>query len=108
VSEGYEVKVAVNGIDAQCTLSTDSTFDLLITDFRMPKMNGAELLTWCRNSKIHFPVIFMSANLVLLPKEKIALADCCADILPKPFSLEALLAAIDAAGNRAHYESCQA
>lgn len=39
---GYEVEVAVDGVDAWTRLR-DEAFDLLITDVDMPRMNGIEL-----------------------------------------------------------------
>ena len=41
-AEGYRVEVAVDGMDAWNKLRGD-TFDLLITDIDMPRMNGIEL-----------------------------------------------------------------
>lgn len=63
----------------------------MITDFRMPRMDGVQLLNWCRESKIHFPVIFISENSHLLSKEKIALDDCCADLINKPMNIDSIL-----------------
>lgn len=41
-SRGFEVEVAVDGVDAWTRLR-DESFDLLITDVDMPRMNGIEL-----------------------------------------------------------------
>lgn len=42
ISRGFEVEVAVDGMDAWTRLR-DESFDLLITDVDMPRMNGIEL-----------------------------------------------------------------
>ena len=61
--EGFEVLTASNGEEALARLA-DATVDLVITDYKMPKMDGSEL---CQRlladeclSKI--PVIFTSAT----------------------------------------------
>lgn len=104
--EGFECTTASDGKEASEILGR-KPFDLLITDFRMPHMDGPELLNWCRNNDIHFPVIFVTGNLELLPKEKVALKDCCAGILRKPLAFNELLIAIDDARNRNHHRECQ-
>lgn len=104
--EGYVVTPAVDGQEATEILQKKS-FDLLISDFRMPRMNGAELLEWCRVHKLHFPVIFITANANLMPSENLALDDCCAALLPKPIDIEQLMGAINDAKKRHHNEHCK-
>lgn len=41
--QGFEIATALNGEEGLEALST-AEFDLLITDFKMPKMNGLELI----------------------------------------------------------------
>ena len=45
--EGYQVSIAQSGAEALQTLSS-SSFDVLISDMRMPQMDGAELLSLAR------------------------------------------------------------
>jgi PAS domain S-box-containing protein len=45
---GFEVTPADSGVQALAILTADGPFDVLITDFAMPGMNGAELITRCR------------------------------------------------------------
>jgi two-component system sensor histidine kinase and response regulator WspE len=47
VNRGYEVAVAVDGMDGWNALRTEH-FDLLITDIDMPRMDGIELVTLLR------------------------------------------------------------
>lgn len=103
--EGFDVIPSIDGQEATEILK-EKHFDLLISDFRMPRMNGAELLEWCRNHKIHFPVIFITANANLMPSENLALKDCCAALLPKPIDLDQLMQAIEDAKKRQHNIHC--
>lgn len=59
---GYEVAVAVDGIDALTKLKTES-FDLVVSDVDMPRMNGFELTTKIRADKKlgDLPVVLVTA-----------------------------------------------
>ena len=105
LNENFEVDWAENGLEATKKLATNS-YDLLVSDFRMPKMDGAQLLSWCRENKIHFPVIFITANRELFPQEILALNDCCASLLNKPLNIENLLQEIIKAEQRDHLRNC--
>ena len=96
---------ASNGEDAVQILSSFS-IDVIITDFQMPKMDGIELLKWCRTREVHIPVIFISANAHLMKKEEIALEDCCATLLKKPLNLEIFEEAIYSAMLNIHHPNC--
>lgn len=104
-SEGYKIFDAADGIEATQILQQEKV-DLLITDFRMPRMDGNELLQWCRQQKMHFPVIFITGNPELLEKEKISLEDCCAALLHKPISIDTIVQAIEDARHRNHAWEC--
>ena len=49
LSRGYQVSVAVDGMDGWNALRAE-TFDLLITDIDMPRMDGIELVTLVRQA----------------------------------------------------------
>ena len=104
--EGLDCTPTSDGIEAIGCLESQK-FDLLISDIRMPRMDGTQLLIWCRKNGFHFPVIFMTANDELLPLDHTALKDCCASLLKKPAGLEAMLSAIEAAKAREHQFHCQ-
>jgi CheY-like chemotaxis protein len=80
--------------------------DVIITDFQMPKVDGVELLNWCRQKGLHFPVIFISANAQLIAREQVALQDCCATLMKKPLDLNALEGALEAAIQLVHHSKC--
>jgi two-component system sensor histidine kinase and response regulator WspE len=53
VNRGYEVAVAVDGMDGWNMLRSE-TFDLLVTDVDMPRMDGIELVTLIRqDARLH-------------------------------------------------------
>lgn len=72
---------------------------ILILDLRMPGMDGLELQRNLASANRRVPIIFISAR--ANEKERIqAIAGGAVDFLPKPFSEDALLNAIQAALNR--------
>jgi len=56
---GHPVTTANDGQQALTVLETE-TFDLVITDYQMPKMPGPALLKAMRSQGINTPVIIMS------------------------------------------------
>ena len=50
VREGHEVIAAGDGAAAIARISSGMRFDLLITDLKMPKLTGIELLTEVKKS----------------------------------------------------------
>jgi CheY-like chemotaxis protein len=57
--QGFVITTATNGEEAFEALS-NTPFDLMITDFRMPKMNGIELIRQAKASQPTLPVILLS------------------------------------------------
>lgn len=90
IDEGYHLTSVVNGLEAVKTLSQND-FNLLITDFRMPQLNGVELLKWCRENCLKLPVIFMTATACLLQEENLALKDFQAVLIHKPLNVDHFL-----------------
>lgn len=56
---GHKVVTAANGVDALSALEAQS-FDLLITDWKMPKLDGIELIRRLRESQNAIPIILLS------------------------------------------------
>lgn len=110
------LKLMIQAAGLKCEVTSDGEtafqkllsggFDLLVTDFRMPKLDGVDLLKKCREAGIHIPVIFQSSDADMAPREQIALADCCATLMYKPINRSVLLAALGAADNRTHHLDC--
>jgi two-component system chemotaxis sensor kinase CheA len=61
-SAGYQVKTTVDGIDALTALHSE-TFDLVVSDIEMPRMNGFDLVSKIRGDKktAELPVILVTA-----------------------------------------------
>ena len=91
-SEGFKVDTFLNGVDALEALET-KTYDLGLFDIKMPKMDGNELLTKIRSSKIEklkeLPIIFLTSK-DQEQDEIIGLRMGAADYIKKPFSQKLL------------------
>lgn len=59
--EKFEVRTTGNGVEALIALETNS-FDLVISDIRMPQMDGLELLDHLKQRWPDLPVIVLTAN----------------------------------------------
>ena len=88
LSRGYEVETASNGIDAVQKLKVRLP-RAIITDLRMPAMDGLELLDHVRRTSPDLPVILLSAY-GSVPTAVDAMRNGAMDFLVKPFSQEAL------------------
>jgi CheY-like chemotaxis protein len=60
-TQGYEVHAAEDGFDALASLK-QSLPDIIISDLRMPNMNGFEFLSVVRQKFPHIPVIAISGE----------------------------------------------
>lgn len=57
--QGYSVTTATSG-ETALELFRRKAFDIVITDFRMPGMNGIELIHQLRSQKPEVPIILLS------------------------------------------------
>jgi CheY-like chemotaxis protein len=58
---GFRVVLAADG-EAALQQATESRFDALLTDLRMPRMDGAALIRRVRADRPDMPIIVMSGN----------------------------------------------
>lgn len=93
----YSVDVASTGKDGS-TLASTNDYDMVILDYYLPDMNGAEIAKRIRDKKHDLPIIALSNE----PKVeiKIAMLSSCDDYMVKPFSLGELVARIEAVARR--------
>lgn len=85
--KGLKVATAGNGKEAVALLESERV-DLVLTDLRMPDMDGFELLTHIRRNYANLPVIIMTA-LGTSETDRLG-ADSGFEILTKPFNVPAL------------------
>jgi CheY-like chemotaxis protein len=58
----YNTTIARDGTEARDLLAKNHhRFDIILTDYDMPGMNGLELLRWIRNHEINIPVVMLTA-----------------------------------------------
>ena len=90
----YIVDSAFDGEEAILYLK-QFTYDAVILDIMLPKVNGLEVLKWARSMKLETPIIMLTAKGTT--EDKIHGLDLGADdYLPKPFVVDELLARIRA------------
>jgi two-component system response regulator ChvI len=91
-SEGFKVDVFQNGLEAIEALESKN-YDLGLFDIKMPKMDGNELLSKVRSSRIgrlkEMPIIFLTSK-DQEQDEIIGLRMGAADYITKPFSQKLL------------------
>ncbi len=91
--EGYESVSVADGRQA-LELIKGEPFDLIITDLRMPQMDGMEFLREVKANKPAVPVIMITAYASdITAVESVQLG--VFDYIAKPFKVEALLDAIE-------------
>ena len=94
----YEVDTAFDGLEALDYVDQYS-YDLIIMDVMMPKMNGIQSLKKIRERHIDTPVIMLTAKSELDDKVE-GLDSGADDYLTKPFQVKELLARIRALTRR--------
>jgi CheY-like chemotaxis protein len=57
--QGFHVEIAGNGEEA-LKIFLSATFDVVVTDYRMPRMNGAELIVQIRERDPNARIILLS------------------------------------------------
>lgn len=93
-NEGYEVDSAFDGSEALEYLKKDS-YDCIILDIMMPKVDGLSVLKELRERHVLTPVLLLTAKAEI--EDRVTGLDSGADdYLPKPFASKELLARVRA------------
>ncbi|MBL1218541.1 MAG: sigma-54-dependent Fis family transcriptional regulator [Planctomycetes bacterium] len=90
--EGFEVTQAANGSEAY-QAALESPYDLVLSDIRMPEMDGLDLLDRLRKAAPETPVVMLTAYGTVDSAVK-AMQSGAADYLLKPVQFEDLLAKV--------------
>ncbi|MBI2674091.1 MAG: response regulator [Candidatus Zambryskibacteria bacterium] len=96
----YDVVTASDGKEAWELLNRGEKFDIIISDYNMPEMNGIGLLLNIRNDPrpiAQTPFILMSGGGQEELEEMCVKYDAC--FLSKPFSVNGLVALLSDAGS---------
>jgi two-component system NtrC family response regulator len=92
---GFQVVTAADGREALAQLK-DAHFDLMLTDQRMPSMDGLALLERVRRTRPEMPVILMTAYGTVSTAVE-AMKRGASDYLTKPFERDELLVVVEKA-----------
>lgn len=95
---GYACRTAFDGEQAAAILE-EQTFDLVLLDIMLPKIDGYELMSYLRTMEI--PVIFLTAKASLEDRVK-GLTSGAEDYIVKPFEIVELLARVNIVLRRYH------
>lgn len=90
-NEGHEVEEASDGAEA-VKLLDNRHFDLVITDFSLPRLDGITLAERIHRKSPDTPIIFVTAY-ISMDSARGLLAGI-AEVLPKPIEPEVLLSTI--------------
>jgi DNA-binding NtrC family response regulator len=93
--QGHDVVAASDGPTAVSKLEA-TRFELLITDWKMPKMNGTELLGEAKRLRPEMPVIMMTAFPTVQTAVEVMKLGCY-DYIQKPFEADSIKVVIDRA-----------
>ena len=91
VKAGYQCEIASDGEEAANAIQ-ERTFDLILLDIMLPKLNGYEVLEYAKT--VDTPVIFLTAMGETQQKVK-GLKMGAEDYIAKPFEIPELLARVE-------------
>lgn len=89
----YEIRTTSNSLEVPGILE-EHNFDLVITDLKMPGLDGLDILRWLRERKRTEQVIVITAFGSLKTATE-ALAEGVFDYITKPFKKEQILFSVD-------------
>lgn len=101
---GYTVELAENGVEATSKIQHDKTYDLVLMDLQMPKMDGYEATRFIRKIREDLPIVALSADVTAAEQAKVRAVDFD-DYLEKPLDRDILLCTVERRMSRPAYNS---
>ena len=95
IKKGYEVEISFSGPDAKAKFNS-MTFDLVLTDLRLPDYDGIQLLTEIKEGNPQTPVIVMTGYAEVGSAVR-AMKKGAHDYIAKPFAPDEIVAVIERA-----------
>ncbi|TPG38771.1 sigma-54-dependent transcriptional regulator [Flavobacterium pectinovorum] len=102
VKKAYEVTIAFSAAEAKIAIKNES-FDLILTDLRLPDSDGIGLMSEFKISHPHIPVVLMTGYSDVNTAVK-AIKNGAADYISKPFNPDEVLLVITNALKNAEIE----
>ena len=93
LGDDYEVSLAEDG-DIAIKRITDQRFDLIITDLKMPRVSGDQVVKFAHDKHPDLPIIIVSGYSTLYAASQSVNYGACA-FLSKPFSIAELTKTVD-------------
>ena len=97
-SAGHEAVLAKDGYEAldmiEASIQETQPIDVMVTDLKMPRMDGLELIRAVKNERPDLPIILMTAHGDKSVRREVDGLGSCG-YLDKPFSPEKLLKEIE-------------
>jgi len=90
--EGFDTRTAADG-EAGLEFLNKEKFDIIVTDFKLPGMNGLEFLQAAKRVNAEIPVVIMTAHGTIESAVE-AMKNGASDYVLKPFSLAELVLVI--------------
>jgi len=84
-NEGYEIEEATTGKEAIDQISVNS-FDLMILDYKLPIMDGTEVLEKLEKDNVEIPAIVMSGLVENIASEAMK-SKLVKSVIAKPFNI---------------------